>query len=140
MASDPTTPPEGIAVTQEGDKVRIMQQILATATGTLSIPEISVRNNMEEEEVRDLLTELKQHNPALITRLHPDVTPPKQYPSVYVAITEHGINALKEAGLYDQIGLLYGAYDAADIELPDNLDVTIGELENWEHRPTPDWI
>ena len=138
--SGPTTSPVDLAVTQEGAKVRIMQQILASDTGALSLPELSARNDMGEEEVRDLLTELAQHDPALVTRLRPEETPPKHYPSVYVAVTEHGINILQDAGLYDQIGLLHDAYDSADIELPENFGVTIEELEAWEHRPTPDWL
>lgn len=140
MTSDPTTPPDELAVTQEEEKIRVMQQILATDTGALSLTEIVARNNIGEEEIRDLLTELENHDPPLITTIPPDEPAPKHYPDTYFAVTEHGINALKEAGLYDQVGLLYGAYDAADIALPENFEVTVDELENWEHRPTPDWI
>ncbi|RBI59990.1 hypothetical protein DMJ13_20090 [halophilic archaeon] len=61
---------------------------------------------------------------------------------MYFAVTEYSISLLKQADLYDQIGLLYDMYEAADLQLPDadNQPVTLDEIENYDHRPTPDWL
>lgn len=142
MATDPSPPnnnDDELAVSINTEQVRIMQQILASDTGALSLPELIARNDLAGSSVRDILTELRNREPALVTTLSPAETPPKNIPSSYFAVTEYGINLLQDADHYDQIGILYGAYNAADLELPDESDVSIEEIENWDHGPTPNW-
>lgn len=140
MATDPVPPNDDLAESIDTEQVRIMQQILASNTGALTLPELVARNNLAETSMRNILTELQDREPALATTLTPDETPPKHIPNSYFAVTEYGINVLRDAGHYDQIGILHDAYNATDLALPDDCDVTIDQIKNWDHRPTPDWL
>lgn len=64
---------------------------------------------------------------------------PNGIPRKYYAVTEYGINLLKQVGLYEQVGILY---EAADLQLPDAGDrpVSIDDIEEYEHWPSPDWL
>jgi hypothetical protein len=63
-------------------------------------------------------------------------------PRKYFAVTEYGIDFLKQVNLYEQVGVLHDIYEAADLELPnaDERPVTIEDIEEYEHRPSPDWL
>ncbi|AXR80695.1 hypothetical protein [Natrarchaeobaculum sulfurireducens] len=78
-----------------------------------------------------------------MTVLEADSSPvPSGIPRKYYAVTEYGIDLLKQVNLYEQIGILYDMYEAAELELPDSetRPVTIEDIEEYEHRPSPDWL
>ncbi|MFC7202280.1 hypothetical protein ACFQJC_02040 [Haloferax namakaokahaiae] len=124
-------------------KLRLMQQLLASPTGALSSPELGARNEITESTIRDHLSDLRSREPQIVTTLEPSESPvPNGIPRTYFAVTEYGIDLLKQVGLYEQIGLLYDLYSAADLELqdPESHPVTLEDIESYEHRPTPDWF
>ncbi|WP_433633740.1 hypothetical protein [Halomicrococcus sp. NG-SE-24] len=124
-------------------KLRLLQQILASPTGALSSKELAARNTISDSTIRDHLRDLHNRDTQIVAKLEPDTSPvPNGIPRVYFAVTEYGISLLKQADLYDQIGLLYDMYEAVDLQLPDadNQPVTLDEIENYDHRPTPDWL
>ncbi|NGM70269.1 hypothetical protein G6M89_14830 [Natronolimnobius sp. AArcel1] len=124
-------------------KARLLQQILASQTGALSAVELAARNEITESTIRDHLRNLQNRDPKIVTVLEADASPvPNGIPRKYYAVTEYGIGLLKQVNLYDQIGILYDMYEAAELELPDigKRPVTIEEIEWYEHRPSPDWL
>lgn len=125
-------------------KIRLLQQILASRTGALSAVELAARNQITESTIRDHLSELADRDKSIVTTLdaETDDPVPNGIPRKYYAVTEYGIDLLKQVGLYEQIGILYDMYEAADLQLPDAEDrpVNIEEIEEYEHRPSPDWL
>ncbi|QKY18893.1 helix-turn-helix transcriptional regulator [Halolamina sp. CBA1230] len=125
-------------------KIRLLQQILASPTGALSAVELAARNSITESTIRDHLRELAEREEPIVTTLdaETDEPVPNGVPRKYYAVTEHGIDLLKRVGLYEQIGILYDMYEAADLRLPDAEDrpVSIERIEAYEHRPSPDWL
>ncbi|NGM69207.1 hypothetical protein G6M89_09335 [Natronolimnobius sp. AArcel1] len=124
-------------------KTRILQQILASPTGALSAVELAARSTTTESTIRDHLRDLQDRTPEIITDLKASESPvPNGIPRKYFAVTEYGISLLKQVNLYDQIGVLYDMYEAADLELPnsDARPVTLAEIETYEYRPTPNWL
>lgn len=125
-------------------KVRLLQQILASPTGALSAVELAARNDITESTIRDHLRDLIERDRPIIRPLEAetDGRVPNGIPRKYYAVTEYGISLLKQVGLYEQIGILYDAYAAADLKLPDadERPVDINDIESYEHRPTPDWL
>jgi DNA-binding CsgD family transcriptional regulator len=125
-------------------KIRLLQQILASPTGALSAVELAARNDITESTIRDHLRDLSQRDRAIVRTLEAETDDrvPNGIPRKYYAVTEYGIGLLTQVGLYDQIGILYDMYEAADLELPDADDrpVSIEDIETYEHRPTPDWL
>ncbi|WP_435079952.1 hypothetical protein [Halococcus sp. AFM35] len=125
-------------------KVRLLQQILASPTAALSAVELAARNDITESTIRDHLRDLARRDSPIIQTMdaETDNSVPNGIPRKYYAVTEYGINLLNQVGLYEQIGILYDMYEAADLELPDADDrsVSIHDIEAYEHRPTPDWL
>lgn len=125
-------------------KVRLLQQILASPTGALSAVELAARNDITESTIRDHLRDLVQRDRPIVQTLdaETDGRVPNGIPRKYYAVTEYGIDLLEQVGLYEQIGILYDTYEAADLELPNANDrpVDIQDIETYEHRPTPDWL
>lgn len=125
-------------------KVRLLQQILASSTGALSAVELAARNDITESTIRDHLRDLAHRDDSIIQTMdaETDDPVPNGIPRKYYAVTEYGIDLLNQVGLYEQIGILYDMYEAADLELPDADDrpVSIHDIEAYEHRPTPDWL
>lgn len=125
-------------------KARLLQQILASPTGALSAVELAARNDITESTIRDHLRDLTHRDRPIVQTLdaETDERVPNGIPRKYYAVTEYGIDLLKQVGLYEQIGILYDMYEAADLELPDADDrsVSIHDIEEYEHRPTPDWL
>ena len=125
-------------------KVRLLQQILASPTGALSAVELAARNEITESTIRDHLRDLAHRDRPIIQTMdaETDAPVPIGIPRKYYAVTEYGIDLLEQVGLYEQIGILYDMYEAADLNLPDADDcpVTIHDIEAYEHRPTPNWL
>jgi DNA-binding CsgD family transcriptional regulator len=125
-------------------KVRLLQQILASPTGALSAVELAARNDITESTIRDHLRDLAHRDSPIIQTIdaETDNSVPNGIPRRYYAVTEYGIDLLNQLGLYEQIGILYDMYEAADLKLPnaDDRPVNIHDIEAYEHRPTPDWL
>jgi predicted ArsR family transcriptional regulator len=125
-------------------KIRLLQQILASQTGALSAVELAARNTITESTIRDHLRELSDRDNPVIRTLEPetDGPVPNGIPRKYYAVTEYGIDLLKQVGMYEQIGVLYDVYESADLRLPDPEDhpVDIEDIEEYPHRPVPDWL
>ncbi|WP_138007355.1 hypothetical protein [Halalkalirubrum salinum] len=124
-------------------KARLLQQILASPTGALSAVELAARNRITESTIRDHLRDLNNRDSEIVAVLEADASPvPNGIPRKYYAVTAYGIDLLKQVNLYEQIGVLYDMYEAAELELPDcdERSVTIAAIEAYEHRPSPEWI
>ena len=119
---------------------RLLQQLLSSSTGALSLPELRARNTTRTDELQEQLTDLLHTDPPLITTLRADPPVPTGIPGTYYAVTEDGITLLKQAGLYEQIGILHDLYSAADLTCPDASSVSIDEIESYDGRPTPEWL
>ncbi|MFB6175819.1 MAG: hypothetical protein ABEI99_01495, partial [Halobaculum sp.] len=102
-------------------KIRLLQQILASQTGALAAVELAARNEITESTIRDHLRNLQNRERPVVTQLDAttDGPVPNGIPRKYYAVTEYGIDLLQQLGLYEQIGVLYDVYEAADLELPD---------------------
>jgi len=118
------------AVLQE-TRLRLLQQILASEPGALSVEELTYRNtdckggtidyHLRELETWDVVTRLKAEEPR------------NDLPSTYWAVTERGVELLERLGFYDEIAVLSEA-DAA-LERTERIRV----IESFEGRPEPDW-
>jgi DNA-binding HxlR family transcriptional regulator len=129
------TPDEGtlerMRAILEETRLGLLQQILASEPGALSVEELAYRNtdlksgtidyHLREPESRDVVTRLKADEPRT------------DLPSTYWAVTERGIDLLQRLGFYEEIAVLSEA-DAA-LERTDR----IRTIEAFEGRPEPDW-
>ncbi|WP_121821093.1 hypothetical protein [Halostella salina] len=100
------------------EDVRLLQQLLANRHGSLSLSELAAWNRESESELEQHLQDLQARG--LVTTLMGDTT--------YYAVTEFGIQLLKQIGHFEQIGILYDMYEAAETE------VKTGD------RPQPEWL
>ncbi|EMA14179.1 hypothetical protein C435_16130 [Haloarcula marismortui ATCC 33799] len=116
-------------------RLRLLQQILATEWGSLSARELAFRNDdLEESTVRDHLRDMANRSRPFVEKLSVKEGCRKQgLPWTFYAVTEYGIELLKEVGAYDGISVLYQMYNNLDSE-------KISEIEEFEHRPEPDWL
>jgi DNA-binding HxlR family transcriptional regulator len=114
--------------------LRILQQLLASEMGALSPKEVAFRNpDVTESTVRDHLRTLTEEG--LTEKLEPDVdSVPNTIPRTYYAVSEYGIELLKQVGVYGGVAVLYQVYQQMD--RPEDIRV----IEEWEHRPVPDWL
>jgi len=91
------------------------------------------RRSITESTVRDHLRTLTEEG--LTEKLEPDVDSVQStIPRTYYAVSEYGIRLLKQVGMYDGIAILYRVYEGTD--RPED----IRAIEEWEHRPVPDWL
>lgn len=118
----------------EPRSLRILQQLLASETGALSPKEIAFRNpDITESTVRDHLRTLTEEG--LTEKLEPGVDSiPNTIPRTYYAVSEYGIELLKQVGMYDGVAVLYQVYQ--EMDRPED----IRAIEEWEHRPVPGWL
>jgi len=49
-------------------------------------------------------------------------------------VSEYGVELLQQVGMYDGVAILYQVY--REMDRPEN----IRAIEEWEHRPVPDWL
>lgn len=94
--------------------VLLMQQILSTETATRSAVELAALRGKAVKAVRDRLDRLAAGDEPLITTIEADKPVSRGVPKQYYAVTSRGVDVLKEMGMYDQIGILYDMYEAAD--------------------------
>lgn len=119
----------------EPTHLRLLQQILATEWGSLSAPELAYRNtDLSESTIRDHLREMANRKRPFVVKLKvEDGKRAQGIPWTYYAVSEYGIELLKEVGAYDGITILYQMYDRMESE-------PIEEIEQFDHRPVPDWL
>jgi DNA-binding transcriptional ArsR family regulator len=119
----------------EPTRLRLLQQILATEWGSLSAPELAYRNtDLSESTVRDHLRAMANRPRPFVEKLKvEDGKRAKGIPWTYYAVSEYGIELLKEVGAYEGITVLYQMYDRMERE-------PIADIEAFDHRPTPDWL
>jgi len=123
-------------------KVTLLQQMLASPTGALSAVELAARSEITESTIRDHLRDLTQRERPIVEVLEAETDDPvpNGIPRKYYAVSEYGIELLKQVGLYEQIGIIYDMYEAADLSVPADRPRDIEEIEGYEHRPTPEWL
>ncbi|MFC4356545.1 hypothetical protein ACFO0N_01120 [Halobium salinum] len=106
------------------EELTVLQQILATDTASLSIPELVTRgSSRDESEVRNALDGLGRREFVVVLESesgYDDAQGP------FYAATESAVDYLKRAGRYDEISLWYGAFDAVSSES--------------RSRPSPEWV
>lgn len=122
----------------EQDDVVVMQQILSTQTATRSAVELAALRDETVEAVRDRLERLAAENKPLVTTLEVDQPVAEDVPRRYYAVTEYGVAVLEEMGMYDQIGILYDAYRAADDPVTPNGWAAVDVIR--DARPSADWL
>lgn len=122
----------------ESTRLRILHAILATETGSLSAPEVAVRVPITESTVRDHLREMSTRDPAFVEKLTVESEKrQKDIPYTFYAVSEYGINLLKEVRMYSMITPLYQMYSRMDYG---NETDRIRRIEDFDNRPVPDWI
>jgi DNA-binding transcriptional ArsR family regulator len=130
VTPDETTVERMRAILEE-TRLGILQQILASNSGALSVEELAYRNtDLKAGTIDYHLRELEQRD--VVTRLKAD-DPLNDIPSTYWAVTENGVALVKRLGFYDEIGVIAAADDALD-----RTD-RIREIEAFGGRPEPDW-
>jgi len=120
-----------LRVILEETRLRLLQQILASDSGALSVEELDYRNTDIKNQTIDYhLRELADRG--IVTKLKAD-SPANDLPSTYWAVSDLGIRLLKRLGFYDEI--------AALSEADDSLERTarIEEIEAFSGRPSPNW-
>lgn len=112
-------------------RLRLLQQLLASDDGALSVEELSYRNtDLNDRTIDYHLRELETRG--VVRRLKADPVR-NDLPNTYWAVTGEGIESLQQLGFYDEIAVLSAADDALD-----RTD-RIREIEAFEGRPEPDW-
>lgn len=130
VAPDETTVERMRAILEE-TRLGLLQQILASDPGALSVEELAYRNtDLKAGTIDYHLRELEQRD--VVTRLKAD-EPRNDLPSTYWAVTEDGVALVKRLGFFDEIGVIAAADDALD------RTERIREIEAFEGRPEPDW-
>lgn len=125
---------EDIAYLMDSTRLKLLQQILATDWGSLCAKELAARNeDLTESTIRDHLRSMTDRERPFVEKLEAEQRE-QGMPYTFYAVTEYGMGLLKQTGFYEPISLLYQAYEAA--ERPDD----IAAIEEFEHRPTPDWL
>jgi len=112
-------------------RLRLLQQILASDEGALSVEELAYRNTDRSEQTIDYhLRELEDYD--VVTRLKAD-EPRNDLPSTYWAVTDIGIKLLQQLGFYEEIAVVSEADNALE------RTARIEEIEAFDGRPSPDW-
>jgi len=112
-------------------RLSLVQQILASESGALSVEELDYRNtdikkstidyHLRELSASDIVTALKADDPA------------NDMPNTYWAVTETGIGLLQQLGFYSEIEVL------AEADRALTRTSRIEEIEAFPGRPDPDW-
>ncbi|EMA05621.1 Helix-turn-helix domain-containing protein [Haloarcula vallismortis] len=115
----------------EETRLRLLQQILASDSGALSVEELGYRNTDIKDQTIDYhLRELADRG--IVTKLKTD-SPANDLPSTYWAVSDLGIQLLKRLGFYDEIAVLSEADDSLE------RTARIEEIEAFSGRPSPNW-
>jgi len=111
---------------------RILQQILATSSGVLSVPELAYRNpSISESTLRYHLTELESRH--IVRELKREEPPQDRFPIKYYAVSKKGILLMKQAGIYDEIKIWREIYSKME------RSSRIMHIENWDEKPSATW-
>ena len=115
----------------ESTRLRILQVILATDWASLSKPEIAYRIPFTEEEIDESLREMEARYPPFVVVLEVPVEKREPgMPSTFYAVSEYGMELLKEVGMYDVITILYQVFQRME------RDGRVQKIEEFPHRPT----
>lgn len=108
----------------------LLQQILAHDSGVLCRAELEARNpDIKTSTLQYHIDTLVENG--IIAKLDAPENK-RDLPSVFYAVSEHGIGLLKRADLYDEIAIWNQVY--SEVPVPDDLQ-KIEEMD----RPEPDW-
>ena len=120
----------------ESSRLRILQAILATQSGSLTIPEIAYRVQRSESEVHAFLEEMMARERPFVVALEVPVENREPgIPSTFYAATEYAMELLKDVGMYDAITILYQVYERME-DRPEEVEA----IREFEHRPSPHWL
>lgn len=114
-------------------RARIIQQILASDTGVLSIKELSYRNpSINSRTIRNHVKKLVERN--IIAELTVDEERQlTDFPWKFYAASKKGILLMMQNNIYDEIGVWSDMYD----RMKKSGDIT--ELETWGNKPSAPW-
>lgn len=114
--------------------ILLLQQLLSSKNGLLSMEEIIFRNSpvVGEEMVRNDIEHLC--DTGYIETVEPDVdTIPNDKPSVFFTPSKVSLCVMNKIGLLNTSGMMYQVYN--ELERTDEIE----EIEQWDGRPFPDW-
>lgn len=126
-------------------RLMILQQILASESGALSIAELDWRiQDLTDSTLRSHVSDLasrgssgkKENDDDNILALLevPSGERTNDMPDYFYAVTEYGVELLKSVNMYQPIGILYQSYK--EVERPENIEA----IEQYEQRRSPDWF
>jgi len=108
----------------------IVQQTLAHDTGVLCRAELAARNPDVNRSTLQYHLDTLVESGILTKETPPEIK--RDLPSVFYAVSERGIDLLKQLNLYDEIAVWNDVY--SQVSTPDELQ----EIEAMD-RPEPDW-
>lgn len=119
----------------EPSRLKIVQVILATDWASLSVPEIVYRVPLTKDEVVESLHEMMDRERPFIVSLDVPVEHREpNLPDTFYAVSEYGVQVLKEVRMYSMLTVLYQVF--VRLEPPEH----IRAIEEFSHRPVPEWI
>ena len=133
---------EDLSALLEEKNLGLVQQLVASHTASLSLPELVARNrDTPEGKLQDRINNLCSRDRPLVIEIEPGVQVPSGYPQVYFAASERAVDLLKQISLYEGCYRLMRLYEAAQLELPEDWEqgVSVEDIEDYEHRPIPEW-
>jgi hypothetical protein len=143
LGGDIDSASEDLEMLLEERYLGLIQQLVGSPTASLSLPELAARNpDVPESTLYSRLNRLAERERPLVVKLEPDVeSVPKGYPQVYYAASERAVDFLREIGLFEGTYRLLKLYEHANLEHPnsDEREITIEDIEEYEHRPIPEW-
>jgi len=112
-------------------RLGLIQQLLASDPGALSVEELAYRNvDLKERTIDYHLRKLAEKS--VVTKLKAD-DPVNDLPNTYWGVTEAGIELLKRLGFYDEIAVL------AEADTALNRTARIKKIEDFDGHPESDW-
>lgn len=112
-------------------RLALIQQILASESGALSVEELDYRNTDVKKSTIDYhLRELSDRG--IVTPLKVD-DPANDMPNTYWAVTEIGIGLLQQLGVHSEIEVL------AEADRALTRTSRVEQIEAFPGRPEPDW-
>lgn len=121
---------EELRILLDRTRLIIVQQTLAHDSGVLCRAELAARNPDVNESTLQYHLDMLVEKGILTKETPPEIK--RDLPSVFYAVSEHGINLLKQLNLYDEIAVWNEIY--ASVPTPDELQ----RIEAMD-RPEPDW-
>jgi repressor of nif and glnA expression len=117
MSADSIPSSDDLQFALQEVRTLLLQQILATETGLLSVAELVYRNrgenDIDEENIRDHLRKLRERNIIEREKL-PVGERVGNLPNTFYAVTDYGEQILDHAGLLAEVGIWAQLYDQMD--------------------------